>query len=223
MLLRDLLLHLYSAFFFSSPASIPHATSSALSLLLILSLLPCLYWFYCLTFPPVFTSAAATLVAVSSFAGRTRKCPNMIESALRLDVNKKLQLQDIACEAYLILNNKSTNQRRSVHPPFTIVGGPQKPFLKVYYHEPPSTILLNQELVAYCVACLGAYSTITWRIFNASDEPVTNENLLGSLTLKEKSFQGNLRIVFLYNIVSGANRPCVKILSFYNIPTIGTS
>ncbi|GFO40440.1 hypothetical protein PoB_006694500 [Plakobranchus ocellatus] len=44
-----------------------------------------------------------------------------MKSALRLDVNKKLQLQDIACEAYLILNNKITNQRRSVNPPFTIV------------------------------------------------------------------------------------------------------
>ncbi|GFO12864.1 hypothetical protein PoB_003936900 [Plakobranchus ocellatus] len=98
--------------------------------------------------------------------------------------------------------------------------GPQKPSLKVYYHEPPSTILVNEELVAYCIACLGVYSTITWRIFNASDEPVTNENLLGSLTLKEKNTKGNLRIVFLYNIVSGANRPCVKILTFYKISTV---
>ncbi|GFO40424.1 hypothetical protein PoB_006692900 [Plakobranchus ocellatus] len=136
----------------------------------------------------------------------------MMESALRLGVNKTLQLQDIACEVYSILNNKITNQRRSINPPFTIVEGPQKPSLKVYYHEPPSTILVNEELVAYCVACLGVYSTITWRLLNASDEPVTNENLLGSLTLKEKNTKGNKRIVFLYNIVSGANRPCVKIV-----------
>ncbi|GFO24334.1 hypothetical protein PoB_005083900 [Plakobranchus ocellatus] len=147
----------------------------------------------------------------------------MMESTLRLDATKKLQLQDVACEAYLILNNKITNQRRSIKPPFTIVEGPQKPSLKVYFHEPPSTILLNEKLVADCVACLGVYNTITWRLLNASDEPVANENLLGSLTLEEKNTKGNLRIVFLYIIVSGANQPCVKILRFYRVPTVGTS
>ncbi|GFN90469.1 hypothetical protein PoB_001697500 [Plakobranchus ocellatus] len=154
---------------------------------------------------------------------RTRKCPNMMESTFRLDATKKLQLQDIACEAYLILNNKITNQRRVINPPFTIVEGPQKPSLKVYYHEPPSTILLNEELVANCVACLGVYNTITWRLLNASAEPVANETLLGSLTLEEKNTKGNLRIAFLYIIVSGANHTCVKILSFFKIPTARTS
>ncbi|GFO33016.1 hypothetical protein PoB_005952100 [Plakobranchus ocellatus] len=154
---------------------------------------------------------------------RTRRCLNMMESTLRLGVNKKLQLQDIACEAYLILNNNITSQRRSINPSFTIVEGPQKPSLKVYYHKPPSTILLDEELVAYCVACLGVYNTITWRLLNASDEPVANETLLGSLTLEEKNTKGNLRIALLYIIVSGPNQPCVKILSFFKIPTARTS
>ncbi|GFO40383.1 hypothetical protein PoB_006688800 [Plakobranchus ocellatus] len=131
----------------------------------------------------------------------------MIELALRLVVNKTLQLQNIACEAYLIVNNNITNQRRSINPTFMIVEGPQKPHIKVYYHEPPSTILVNEVLVAYCVACLGVYSTITWRLLNASNGPVTNENLLGSIMLEEKDTKGNLRIDFLYIIVSGANGP----------------
>ncbi|GFO40398.1 hypothetical protein PoB_006690300 [Plakobranchus ocellatus] len=144
----------------------------------------------------------------------TQKCPNMMESVLRLDVNKTLQLQDIACEAYLILNNNIANQRRSINPPFTIVGGPQKPSLKVYYHEPPSTILVNEELVAYCVACLGVYNTITWRLFNTSNKPVIEESLLDSLTLRKSIKEGNLRkAILLYINFSGANRPCVEILN----------
>ncbi|GFO04394.1 hypothetical protein PoB_003089900 [Plakobranchus ocellatus] len=135
---------------------------------------------------------------VTFSSAHTRKCPNIMESTLRLNATKKLQLQDIACEAYLILNNNITNQRRSINPPFTIVEGPQKPSIKVYYHEPPSTILLNEELVAYCVACLGVYNTFIWKLLNASDEPVTNENLLGLLTLEEENTKGNLRISFLF-------------------------
>ncbi|GFO38471.1 hypothetical protein PoB_006497600 [Plakobranchus ocellatus] len=148
---------------------------------------------------------------------RTRKCPNRMESTLRLDVNKNLQMQDIACEAYLILNNNITIQKRSISPSFKIVEGPQKPSLKVYYYEPPSTILVNEELVAYCIACLGVYNTITWRLLNASNEPVIEESLLDSLTLEEKNTKGNLGLGFLYIIVYNQSNCGTKVTSIITL------
>ncbi|GFN85376.1 hypothetical protein PoB_001188200 [Plakobranchus ocellatus] len=115
-----------------------------------------------------------------------------MESAFHIVVSQRLKSQEIACEAYAVLGNRNVNKRRNKIYTFTIVEGPQKPNLTVLYHRPPSIVEVGKMLVAQCDACVGINGNITWRLLNASDQPVVNERLLQLLTLDENVNEGNL-------------------------------